>query len=143
MRDTREALSSLYLIMNVVIGIIIFAIAFLTGMLANIYFMQRIPEFATLAAIGYRRSGLLKRILAETGLLCIVGWALGSVLTIALLNVIRVTLMAPRGLLLDPYDFAAYRYTIPLPLAIAFFAVYPIARRLGAMDPVSIIERRQ
>ena len=142
-RDTRDALSSLYLIMNLVIGIIIFAIAFLTGMLANIYFMQRIPEFATLAAIGYRRNGLLKRVFAETGILCMVGWIFGSILTILLLNVIRITLMAPRGLLLNPYDFTAYRYTLPLPIAIAFFAVYPIARRLRTMDPVSIIERRQ
>src|SRR5205085_2492665 len=41
-RETKDALSSLYLIMNLVIGIVTFAIAFLTGMLANIYFMQRI-----------------------------------------------------------------------------------------------------
>jgi hypothetical protein len=79
-RDTHEALASLYLIMNLVIGIIIFSIAFLTGMLANIYFMQRLPEFATLMAIGYQRYGLLRRALAETGLLCVgrVGPGLGA-----------------------------------------------------------------
>lgn len=142
-RDTKEALSSLYLIMNVVLGIMIFAIAFLTGMLANIYFMQRIPEFATLSAIGYQRRGLQKRILAETALLCAVGWALGSLLTIVVLQGIRAWLMTPRGLLLDPYDLAAYRYTIPLPLTIALFALAPISRRLRTLDPVSIIERRQ
>jgi ABC-type lipoprotein release transport system permease subunit len=142
-RDTKDALSSLYLIMNVVIGIIIFAIAFLTGMLANIYFMQRLPEFATLAAIGYQRKGLLRRVLAETGLLCVIGWALGSLLTIGILLVIRAWIMEPRGLLLNPFDFAAYRYTIPLPISIAAFAVTPIGRRLRKLDPVSIIERRQ
>jgi ABC-type lipoprotein release transport system permease subunit len=142
-RETNDALSSLYLIMNVVIGIIIFAIAFLTGMLANIYFMQRLPEFATLSAIGYQRKGLLGRVLAETGLLCAIGWALGSVLTIVILLAIKAYIMTPRGLLLNPYDVSAYWYTIPLPATIALFALWPISRRLQRLDPVSIIERRQ
>jgi ABC-type lipoprotein release transport system permease subunit len=142
-RDTRDALASLYLIMNVVIGIVIFAIAFLTGMLANIYFMQRLPEFATLSAIGYLRRDLLRRVLGETALLCAVGWALGSVLTAGVLLGIKAWIMTPRGMILDPFDVAAYRYTIPLPLTIAAFALLPIARRLRRLDPVSIIERRQ
>jgi hypothetical protein len=141
--ETKDALSSLYLIMNVVISIIIFAIAFLTGMLANIYFMQRLPEFATLLAIGYQRRWLMRRVLAETAVLCVIGWTLGSLLTIGLLLGIKAWLMTPRGLLLDPFDFMAYRYTIPLPVAIAFFAVGPISRRLRTLDPVTIIERRQ
>lgn len=142
-RETKDALSSLYLIMNLVIGIIVFAIAFLTGMLANIYFMQRVPEFATLSAIGYPRRGLLLRVFGETALLCAVGWALGSLLTIGILWGIKATIMTPRGLLLNPYDLAAYRYTVPLPLTIALFALLPISRRLRTLDPVSIIERRQ
>jgi hypothetical protein len=141
-RETKDALSSLYLIMNVVITIIIFAIAFLTGMLANIYFMQRIPEFATLSAIGYQRSRLVARILAEIGLLCAAGWLVGSLLNVILLLGIKTWIMTPRGLLVDPYDISAYRYTIPLPIAIALFAVLPISRRLRRLDPVSIIEKR-
>lgn len=141
-RETQDALSSLYLIMNVVITIIIFAIAFLTGMLANIYFMQRIPEFATLSAIGYQRRGLIMRILAEIGLLCAAGWLIGSLLNIVLLLGIKTWIMTPRGLLVNPYDLSAYRYTVPLPLAIALFAVLPISRRLRKLDPVSIIEKR-
>jgi len=141
-RETQDALSSLYLIMNVVITIIIFAIAFLTGMLANIYFMQRIPEFATLSAIGYQRRALLRRILAEIGLLCIAGWVLGSLLNVALLLGIQHWIMTPRGLLVDPWDLSAYRYAIPLPITIALFAVLPISRRLRTLDPVSIIEKR-
>lgn len=142
-RETSEGLASLYLIMSMVIAIIVFAIAFLVGMLANIYFTQRLPEFATLAAIGYQRTSLLLRVLGETGLLCVLGWALGSLLTIAILWSIRETIMTPRGLLLDPFDFAAYRFTIPLPLTIAAFATVGVGRRLRALDPVAIIERRQ
>lgn len=141
-RDTKEALSSLYLIMSVVIGIIVFAIAFLTGMLTNIYFTQRLPEFATLSAIGYQRNGLLLRVLGEVGVLCVLGWLLGSLLTVGTLLSIKGIIMTPRGLLLDPYDLSAYQFTLPLPLAIAAFSLLAIGRRLRRLDPVSIIERR-
>ncbi|MCC6731267.1 MAG: hypothetical protein IT208_18235 [Chthonomonadales bacterium] len=142
-RDTHDALSSLYLIMAIVVGIVVFAIAFLTGLLANIYFTQRLPEFATLAAIGYQRAGLLARALGEIALLCSAGWLFGALLTAGVLSTLRETVMVPRGLLLDPFDMGAYRYTLPLPLAIASFAIVAMARRLRALDPVSIIERRQ
>ena len=140
--ETREALSSLYLIMNVVIGIIVFSIAFLLGMLSSIYFTQRLPEFATLAAIGYQRSGLLARVIAEITLLCTLGWILGSILTFAVLTCIKAWIMYPRGLLLNPLDWTAYRYTLPLPIAIVVFSVIAIWNRLRKLDPVSIIERR-
>lgn len=142
-RDTREALSSLYLILAVVIAIIVFSIAFLTGMLANIYFTQRLPEFATLAAIGWQRRALLLRVLGETALLCTVGWAVGALATVGLLSAIKSWIMHPRGLLLEPLDVAAYRFTLPLPITITLFALVAVWLRLKRLDPVSIIERRQ
>jgi hypothetical protein len=43
---------------------------------------------------------------------------------------------------LDPLDFSAYVFTLPLPLTIIFFALVTISIRLSRLDPVSIIERR-
>ena len=65
-RETKSALSNLYLILNIVIGIIVFAIAFVCGLLSNIYFTQRLPEVATLSAIGYSRRFLVWRAVKET-----------------------------------------------------------------------------
>jgi hypothetical protein len=142
-RETRDALSSLYLIMNIVVTIVVLAIAVLIGMLATIYFTQRLPEFATLAAIGYERGYLMLRALGEIALLCGLGWALGALLSVGLLAGIEVWLMDPRGLLLNPFDWPAYRYSAPLPLAIVALSLLTIGGRLRRMDPVSIIERRQ
>lgn len=142
-RDTREALSSLYLIMGIVIGIIVFAIAFLTAMLTSIYFTQRLPEFATLSAIGYGRGILMLRVMAEIALLCAFGWGIGAALTVGGLAAIKHFVMAPRGLLLDVWDLHAYRFTIPMPLAIMAFALGGIGHRMMDLDPVAIIERRQ
>ncbi len=141
-REARSALSNLYLILNIIVGIIVFAISFVCGLLSNIYFTQRLPEVATLAAIGYARSQLLRRALGETSLLCILGWLLGIVLTVGLLWTVRAVALAPKGLLLDPFDPRAFAFTLPLPITITLFAVVTIGLRLSALDPVSIIERR-
>jgi ABC-type antimicrobial peptide transport system permease subunit len=140
--EIRSSLSNLYLILNLVIGIIIFAISFVCGLLSNIYFTQRLPEVATLSAIGYARSQLLRRALGETSLFCVLGWLIGSILTVLLLAVVRSVYLAPRGLLLNPLEPRAFGFTLPLPLAITAFAYLTIALRLSTLDPVSIIERR-
>lgn len=140
--ETKSALSNLYLILNLVIVLIVFSIAFVCGLLANIYFVQRLPETAMLSAIGYSRSLLLARSLIETVALCMFGWILGLGLTAGLLEAVKVWLLTPRGLLLNPFDPGAISFTLPLPAAITLFAMITISIRLVTMDPVSIIERR-
>lgn len=141
-KETRLSLANLYLVLGIIISIVVFTISFVCGLLANIYFTQRLPEIATLSAIGYSRQSLLYRAGAETLLYCVLGWLLGCVATIGLLTTIKITLITPRGLLLNALDFSAYLFTIPLPLTITLFAVITIAVRLARLDPVSIIERR-
>jgi ABC-type antimicrobial peptide transport system permease subunit len=141
-RELQESLSSMYLIMGVVNGMVIFVIALMSGMLSNIYFTQRIAEFAVLAAIGYQRSALILRVVGETLLLTLAGWICGGIVTMLALNILKGALFEPRGLIINPYDLFAYEYTIPIPFFITLFAVVTIAVRLVRLDPVSIIERR-
>ena len=133
----------MFLIMGVVNGTVIFVIALMSGMLSNIYFTQRISEFAVLAAIGYQRTQLIVRILTETFLLNIIGWAIGATVTFLLLSTFRESVFEPRGLFIDPLDRFAYTYTLPIPLVITAFAVVTIGARLMRFDPVTIIERRE
>jgi ABC-type lipoprotein release transport system permease subunit len=141
-QEAQSALSNLYLIMNIVIGIIVFAISFVCGLLFNIYFTQRMPEIAMLSAIGYARSQLISRAIGETIVLCLFGWGFGALFTSALLFAIRETLIAPRGLLLNPVDIQAFAFTLPVPVFITLFALCTIGIRLATLDTVSIIERR-
>jgi predicted lysophospholipase L1 biosynthesis ABC-type transport system permease subunit len=141
-RETKQALANLYLILNIIIVLVSTLIAGTVGLLINIYFVQRLPEFATLAAIGYSRGELLRRALGETILLCVLGWLLGGLLTTGILWVMKVIVLTPRGLLLNPVDIGAYGYTLPLPVAVWLFAVATISIRMSRLDPVSIIEHR-
>lgn len=140
--ELRDSLSSMYLIMAVVNGTVIFVIALMSGMLSNIYFTQRIAEFAVLAAIGYQRKRLIARVVGETLLLTTAGWLLGAVVAVVVLTYFKSSVFEPRGMIINPRDWFAYQYTIPIPISITLFAVGTIALRLMRLDPVTIIERR-
>ena len=76
-KTLRNSLASMYLIMHLVNGAVIFVVALMAGMLSNIYFTQRISEFAVLAAIGLRRSILVWHAVSETVILTTLGLAGG------------------------------------------------------------------
>jgi hypothetical protein len=141
-RELRSSLRNLYLIMNIVITIVVLVIAIMMGMLSNIFFMQRLPEFALLAAMGYTRGMLLWRVVRETALLVTLGWTIGVLLSMGILWASYWWVFEPRGMLLQPMDWQAYRYTIPVPIAVLAFAAMSVGPRLLAMDPVLVIERK-
>lgn len=141
-RLLRSGLSSIYLIMALVNGTVIFVVALMAGMLSNIYFSQRVGEFAVLAAIGIQRRVLIWNAVAETAILTGSGWVFGIVINYALLNIMSTRLFEPRGMLINVHDPFAYAYTMPIPVCITIFAVATVGIRLAQIDPVSIIERR-
>jgi ABC-type antimicrobial peptide transport system permease subunit len=132
----------MYLIMHLVNGTVIFVVALMAGMLSNIYFTQRISEFAVLAAIGIRRSSLVWHAVSETAILTSLGWVLGVFVNWAVMSLMQGRVFEPRGMLINPRDWLAYVNTLPIPLMITLFAVATIGYRLTRLDPVTIIERR-
>lgn len=141
-KDLRTSLASMYMIMGLVNGMVIFVVALMAGMLSNIYFTQRISEFAVLSAIGLRRSILIWHAISETAILTSIGWILGVIVNFSILSVLRGSVFEPRGMLINPGDLFAYAYTLPIPVCITLFAVATITYRLSRLDPVTIIERR-
>ncbi len=138
----RKTLSSMYLIMHLVNGMVTLVVALMAGMLSNIYFTQRISEFAVLSAIGLRRMTLVLHGVSETAILTGVGWLIGVLFTWGAMGVMQGALFEPRGMLINPHDLGATLNTVPIPLAITLFAIATISIRLSRLDPVTIIERR-
>lgn len=138
----RKSLASMYLIMSLVNAMVILVVALMSGMLSNIYFTQRITEFAILCAIGMRRSILLVHAVSETAVVTAIGWAAGVIVTWTMMAYMRGSVFEPRGMLINPRDPLAVLYTVPIPIIITAFALATIAYRLSRLDPVSIIERR-
>lgn len=141
-KQTNEMFAILYRILDVVIGTLVLVITFMMGMLMNIYQSQRLVEFGLLQAIGYTKRQLLGRVLAETAWVLALGWALGVGTSLALLSLVKRTLMDPHAFALATWDPIAFRYTIPVPIAIALIGWFTVWSRFRNFDPVGVVERR-
>lgn len=112
------------------------------GLLNIIFFIQRMGEYGILAAIGFRRSFLLRRTLTEVVLVTSVGWGSGLVLSQAIFILISRVIYEPKGIYLTGIDGRVLAYTLPIPVMIALFSLLCVFWYLWRLDPVSIVERR-
>lgn len=140
--ETHNAFKNLYFITGVVISVISIMLAIMMGLLANIYFQQRLVEFGLLQAVGLTRRALLRRVTLETIIVVAAGWILGALVTFGALTALKIWVMEPRGLYLEPLDIIAYQYSLPVPFAVLLFALATIGWRLRTFDPVAVVERR-
>lgn len=112
------------------------------GLLNTIYFLQRMGEYGTLAALGYRLGFLVRRTLAEALTLTLLGWLLGLGLAQGLALALHRFVFGPRGITLADLDAQAVTFTVPVPVLTAIFSLATVLRHLRRLDPVAIVERR-
>ncbi|RYG48814.1 FtsX-like permease family protein [bacterium] len=141
-KNTQEMFKTLFMILNVIIGVMVIVMTSIMGMLINIYQTQRLQEFGLLQAIGYTKGQILRRVASESVMVVVVGWILGLLLAYGLLLIAKATMMDPRAYSIDPLDMAAYRYTVPIPIAILVVAIGTVFHRFRTLDPIGIVERR-
>jgi ABC-type lipoprotein release transport system permease subunit len=141
-RQTHTMFHTLFQILNVVIALLVVVITFMMGMLINIYLSQRLVEFGLLQALGYTKKQLLKRVLKESAVVVTLGWSMGVGLGYLLLLQVKSTLMDPNAYEIALRDPVAFRYTLPVPLAIMAVAALTVFLRFRNFDPVGVVERR-
>jgi ABC-type lipoprotein release transport system permease subunit len=137
-----EEIASVQIVVWIINIVTISVLSLAMGLLNTIYFMQRMSEYGTLAAIGYRIRFLVRRTFGEAMSLTIVAWLLGLALAWTLALTLRTTVFEPRGLTLSLLTMQSIYYTIPIPVLIAVFSLGTVIRQLTRLDPVTIVERR-
>ncbi len=140
--EVRKGLGYFFNFLAIADGLVIGAVALLSGFLANIYFENRLGEFGLLSAFGFRRERLAGRLVVETGALVIVSWISGLLLTVVVMRLLDVYYMAPRGLILARINELALLYTLPTPLLVGIASLGTVLYRLYRLDPIEIMERR-
>ncbi|HWP30286.1 MAG TPA: ABC transporter permease [Fimbriimonadales bacterium] len=141
-KETRQTFATLFAILNLVIGMLVILVTLMMSMLIQIFLSQRSTEFGLLQAIGFTKKQLMRRVLAESFWITIVGWISGAIFALLIFLTVKNIYFEPRGYYLNPFDVPAFLYTAPIPLAIflaSFFTVWNWFRRF---DPITIIERR-
>jgi len=141
-RQTHTMFQTLFAILDVVIAMLVIVITLMMGMLINIYQSQRLVEFGLLQALGYTKKQLLKRVLKEAFVVVVFGWMLGVAASYFVLLEVKHTLMDPNAYAVMLNDPVAFRYTLPIPIAIMLVAALTVYVRFRNFDPVSVVERR-
>ena len=140
--ELRRSLAFLYRFLAIADIMVIGAVAMLSGFLANIYFEQRLGEFGLLAALGFRRERLARRLVIETGSLVLFSWVIGLGLTALIFWALDTFYMIPNGLILSKIGRDALLYTLPTPLIVGAASLATVLLRLYRLDPIEIMERR-
>jgi ABC-type antimicrobial peptide transport system permease subunit len=117
-------------------------VALVVGLLNNLFFAQRLDEFAVLLAIGWTRRRLLGKVLAESLVIALAAWAVGLALGMATLAAFSRAALAPRAVFIPLVQAAPILVSMALPAVAMLFSAVTVLRRLASLDPVLIIERR-
>jgi ABC-type lipoprotein release transport system permease subunit len=141
-QSLEEEVASVRVVVWIINIVTISVLSLAMGLLNTIYFMQRMNEYGTLAAIGYRIRYLIQRTFREAMSLTLAAWLLGLGLSWLLALMLRATIFEPRGLTLSTLTMQSVYYTIPIPVLIAVFSLATVIRQLTRLDPVVIVERR-
>jgi ABC-type antimicrobial peptide transport system permease subunit len=118
-------------------------LSLVVGLLNNLFFRQRMNEFGLLAAIGYSRWKLIRRVALESFGVTLAAWVVGVGLGVAVLSWFNASFIVPHGLLMNVFDWNVLAiHTLPIPVMVFLFGIGTVGWQLLRLDPISIIERR-
>jgi ABC-type lipoprotein release transport system permease subunit len=117
------------------------AITMVVGAINRLAFMQRLPEFGTLLAVGRSKRWLARRLTLEMAGLALVGFVAGILLACGAMAILNVAIYIPKGLGYNSWQVTLLPYVVPIPLAVVGFTLFAAVRALGRMDAVAIVER--
>lgn len=140
--DVVQGFDRIILVFRFISVTLIIVVTLVVGLLNNIFFAQRIDEFAILLAIGHAKPRLVRMVSGESAVLMSLSWALGVALGLALFAGFRAWVLLPRGIPIPFWHAGPLGFSLLLPLLAQLFAIVTVTGRLRRLDPVTIIERR-
>jgi len=117
------------------------AITLVVGAINRLAFMQRLPEFGTLLAVGCNKGWLARRLTLEMAGQALIGFVLGILLACGAMAILNVAIYMPKGLGYNSWQVTLLPYVVPIPVTVIGFTLLAAVRALGRLDAVAIIER--
>jgi ABC-type antimicrobial peptide transport system permease subunit len=141
MEEVARSEASLYAVAIPIMLLAATAVTLVIGSVNRLAFMQRLPEFGTLHAVGLSKGWLVRRLTLEMAGPAVAGWALGILMSLGGMAVLNAIVYTPQGFAYNPIQGSAFLLVTPLPLAVIGFTLLTATRALGRMDAVAIVER--
>ena len=140
--DVTQGFDRIILVFRFISILLIVVVSFVVGLINNIFFAQRVDEFAVLMAIGHTQRRIFRMVAGETAGLMAVSWTLGITAGFGVFAAFCALVLEPRGIPLPLWQPGPVLISLTLPLVAQAFAVVTVLGRLRRLDPVTIIERR-
>jgi hypothetical protein len=140
--DVTQGFDRIILVFRFISILLIIVVSFVVGLINNIFFAQRIDEFAVLMAIGLTQRRIFRMVAGETAGLMTLSWTLGLALGLAVFHTFCALVMEPRGIPLPLWQPGPFLISLTLPVVAQVFAVVTVLGKFRRLDPVTIIERR-
>jgi hypothetical protein len=141
-RDAERMRENLPLILDGIVAALTVVVGLVTALFHVIAFQARADEFALLLAVGRTRARLAAKMAAESLASGVLAWALGFAAGYAWLAVWRARFLEPRAIDVDFADPYTIALATALPLLSAAAGAAAVVWRLGRLDPVAVIQRR-
>jgi hypothetical protein len=139
---TEKAFANLPLVLGFITAAVAIVVALVSALLDLLLFHSRLDELALLLAVGHPRRRLVGRLARESGLVALLGWALGLALGLGAVALYRALVLEPKGILMHLLDARPLVWSLAVPLLATVVGTGALARRLTRMDPVAVIQRR-
>lgn len=114
--------------------IVIIVLCICLGNLNYILFLNRKNEFAILAAIGYRKNDLYKKLLKETIALNLLGFIFGIIITIIIIRLLNITVYEPKGEYVYSFQLESLFIAFLIPLSVSITNMISPLRQLKNMN---------
>jgi putative ABC transport system permease protein len=131
MSEVLMAMNSLKFILNFIV-IIVLCISI--GNLNYILFLNRKDEFGILTAIGYKKTTLYMKLLKENIVLNLLGFIVGIVFTIIVVELLNIVVFEPKGQYVYSFHVGSMLTAFLIPLAVTISNMISPLRTLKAMD---------
>lgn len=142
-RRAERALKNLPLLIRFISIASATIVSVVVTLLALLAFRARRSEFAILLAIGQRRKRLVECLVLEHSILAVAAWIAGAAIGVATLAIYDVAALQPRGILIRVWDPPVLLASTAVPLLVVVVTGVAMARSLGRIDPVAVIQRRE
>jgi len=112
-------------------------------LLAYIFIVSRMKEFAILEALGYQRTKVILKVITEFGFVSIIAWVLGFVITELIAKLINYFLLDPVAIApISALSLDIVIFSLPMLVILSFSLVFLVLLKFRNMDPIVIIEQR-
>ncbi len=135
--------NSAKVVLGLLNSVVVVVISISISLLYIIFLMQRANEFGLLAAIGYSRAFIIRKVLAESLGQVMIGWGLGLLLAQGVYIFANTAYFLPHGLLgANVFAPTPLLFSLPVPVVVIIVTTMTVFLQLGRLDPIAIIERR-